>query len=493
EIYRLVRRESEFSALYLAVTGDLNLSDDREPEIEREQPEPGAGIAGGGRPDRTARISVEEAVSLDDEVSGFQAAQSLLESTEQRPNNLRGSGSVLNRSRQIQRHQLDRLTERHAIVLPRPALYTLAVVIVLALAGWFGLPSLLQTGRQDRFAGLLRDARSSQQTAASVTDPSRKRTLLVKAQADLDEAGRLRAPTGDYTAVQAENRRALETLNAVRQLPSPATLLDLTTTPISPRSATEILAGAQLYLLDSSTGKVYAFPLAPAGSKLGAPAVIFEADKLVESIPSGHAQHLAWQAPASGTAGQLYILDDNRRLFSYDGAGTTRAVGLLGTQQWKSAAAIAASSGQLYVLDSSGNQIWKYAASNGGFVNPPSPLLTKVNLHDAAQMTIAGDLYVGTLSGRLLRFSGGRETEVKLNGIDRPLVSAQPPVADPATGLHYIGDPGNQRIVASDALDVYRSQFVGSALQGLRTITLDVSTGTLYAISEQNLIAAVVR
>lgn len=488
EIYRVARDEAEFSALYLAVTGDLRPAESEHAAAVSDEPAHRSGTgtttASGRRPappqrsadaayERFTEEHAEQTYEMQDAAAPFGAIEAAPEL-----------------DAETRRRHLQRLNERHSLALPKPAVYTVVAVLILGLAGWLGLPRLLQTGTTDRFTSLLAGARTAEQAAASAQGPEQKRALLGKAQADLDQAKLMRPQAPELASLEAQTANALNGLNAVQPLPSPRSLLDLTTTQILPSSVTDFVAGSQLYLLDASTGTVYG--IQPGAQPVQATA-IFESGKLIENIAAGPAQHLAWQPPAEGKPGLLYILDRNHRLFSYDSAGTLRNVGLTGVNQWKSVAGIAAASGDLYVLDSGGNQIWRYTLAANGFTDAPTPLLAKIDLHDATQIGASGDIYVGTQGGRLLRFNGGNEQEVKISGIDSPLLSPEVPLLDPSTGLLYIADPGNQRIVVADANDVYRRQYAGSSLRGLRAIALDAGSGILYTLSEQSLIASQIR
>jgi hypothetical protein len=480
EIYALARGEREFGVLYLAVTGDLRAEADTPPAQSGRGRRPGRAEDDGRGMPATTHAGETSDEELDESVIYEHGA--FVEPAEAYP-----STSASEIDAETRRRHLHRLNERRSLALPKPAVYAAIALIGVGLAGWFVLPRLLQAGRTNQATRLLHDAQTQEQSAASAQSPAQKRSMLEKAQADLDEAKLLRPQDPQIAALQTQTGGALDRLNAVKQLPAPKTLLDMTMTQILPRGVTDLVAAGQLYLLDASTGTVYA--VNPAAQPVQA-TPIFAAGKLIESITTGAAQHLAWQPAAGGKPGLLYILDVNRRLFSYDGSGTFRSVGLTGAGQWKSVTGIAAASGNLYVLDSGANQIWRYTPAANGFTGAPEPMLARVDLHDAAQIAVIGDIWVSTQGGRLLRFSNGHEQEVKLSGIDRPMLSPETPLLDPSTGLLYIADAGNQRVVVAGADDTFREQYTGIALRGLRAIALDASTGVLYTLSEQSLVAS---
>jgi hypothetical protein len=482
EIYKIARNQTDFSALYLAVTGEL-----RPPAMEDGR---GAGRSArdGSRPAGQMQTRTTSLAPQQMDVAGFSAFAPDI--------SLTGAGYPQRRTsigelpHKVKRRELERLTDRHSLTLPRPALYTVAAVFALTLAGWFGLPHLLRAGREDRYTTLVHDAEKQQQIAGATQDLTQKRALIEKIQADIIEARTLRGQTPELVTLQASASTAIQSLDQVRPLPSVATVADLGTTPVAARSASELAVGSQLYVLDNSNGTVFGFN---PGGKTTPSMAVFEPGKLVESISTGRAMHIAAAAAPAGGSSLLYILDSNRRLFSLDDGGTLRSVGLAGSSDWKSAAAIAVGGQDLYVLDSLANQIWHYAYIDGNFTDPPKPTLTKADLHDAAQLSIAGDTYVSTVNGKLLRFADGHLAELKLSGIDHALLAPQPPILDQTSGMELIADPGNQRVVVADPSGGYRYQYSGAALQGLRSIALEPSSGVLYALCEQKLIAAPLR
>ena len=483
QVFRVSRLEAEFSALYLAVTGDprREVADSWDSEVLD---------ASDGNPalNRSDHAHVSGQL-LRDGPTAHAVDDSRVQDMLSEP--LEPAGSpALARSNMAQRRQLDRLTDHRSLMPPKPVLYALASVVALIFAGRAGLPHLSQAGRSDRFQRLVRDASSEEQSALNQADPGQKRAMLNKAQTDLDEAKLLRPQSPDVASLQSGTSKALTDLNAVRQLTSSTTLVDLATTPIPESSAVELAVSSELYLLDDSAGQVYAFSLQ---GQQGPTAPVFSAGKLIESVQTGRAQHIAVQPPANGTPGQLYILDSNRRLFSRDTSGTFRSVALVGTNQWKSATAMAVTGSELYILDSSGGRIWRYSASSDGFTQPPTAINLKSDLRDAVQIAVDGDIYVSTMSGHLASLSNGSEQQITVRGIDSPLLSPQVPFADPQTGMRYIADAGNQRIIAMDQNNVYRSQYIGAALHGLRSIAFDPNSGLIYALSGRTIVSAPIR
>jgi hypothetical protein len=473
-IYRLARQQTEFSALFLAVTGEL-------------QPPPNVTVDVSGTSDLPANSRALGALG-----NLTASLPPILEESFAPPAPLGHRFDVAEptvgarRRWFMRRSEFERLSG-HQLALPRPALYAFVAVAALLAAGWLGVPRLLQSGRQDRFSSLIQDAQTQEYAGNATSDVTTKRSLYQRAQADLVEARTLRPQDASLTTLDSRLTQALLSLNQARTLPSVTTVVDLASTPIATRSVTDIAALSRVYVLDSSTGSVYAF--APGG-QIAQPTPVFGQGMQVDGISTGQAAHITVDRDTSAQQALVYILDANRRLFSLDSSGLLRSVSVTNANSWKTATAIAVAHGDLYILDSAGNQIWQFMGSDLGFVTPPAALTTKADLHDATQLAITDNPYISTSNGQLERVRGGRLEAADFKGLDHPMTSPQPPQIDSASEIQLIADPGNQRIVAMDKNGVYQYQFDGVELQGLRSVAVDPQNGTLFALSGQKILSS---
>jgi hypothetical protein len=471
-IFRVARQQPEFSALFLSVTGELPSP----PNMTSEELD-----AGDFRQARDPYFDKAHSMAaLPEEDLGPPAPLG-------HRFDIADPAAAKKRHWFMKRSEFERLSDRHQLALPRPALYAFVAMAVLLTAGWLGVPRLLQSGRQDRFSSLIHDAQTQQSAANATADISAKRSLYQRAQADLVDARTLRPQDPSLISLDASLTQALQSLNKARSLAAVTTLVDLSGTPIAPRSVTDFVALSRLYVLDSSTGNIYAFD---PKDQSGQPARVFEQGMPVDGVSTGQATHMAVDSDAPQPPGTVYILDANRRLFSLDASGALHAVNLSNTNVWKTATAIAVNRGNLFVLDSGGNQIWQFSGSDLGFVSPPTSLTAKADLHDATQLSVTGEAYVSTSNGQLDQLRGGKLEAASFKGLDYPMTAPAPPQLDASSGMQLIADPGNQRIVAFDTNGVYQYEFEGIELRGLRSIAIDPAGGTLFAFSGQKIFSS---
>ena len=81
--------------------------------------------------------------------------------------------------------------------------------------------------------------------------------------------------------------------------------------------------------------------------------------------------------------------------------------------------------GNIYLLDQTSNQIWKYLPTSGGYSDKREYLSkgTKVDFSSALRMQIESSIYVLKEGGEILRFTKGVADNFSLSGLDKGVKS----------------------------------------------------------------------
>src|SRR5262249_31309897 len=156
-------------------------------------------------------------------------------------------------------------------------------------------------------------------------------------------------------------------------LPDLAQIADLAAAGVTPQSALQIAVADHVYVLDAAGGKVLAY----SGAKDERPETVFEEGKSIGDDRAGRARHITVAPDSGGRAARVLVLDSNRKLFALTANGSWKSVQLVGVDAWKSDTAIAASASALYVLDASGEQVWRHTGTADGYDTRPDPLVTR--------------------------------------------------------------------------------------------------------------------
>jgi sugar lactone lactonase YvrE len=246
-----------------------------------------------------------------------------------------------------------------------------------------------------------------------------------------------------------------------------------------------VVAAGNAYILDSKGGRVISVPL----NNSAPPATLFTEGQTYGGTPAKKPQFFAWEG--NETTGRLLVLDAERKLFAIRPGSLPEPLALRRTNTWSSVAGIAAYDGNLYVLDPNGNKVHRYLTAANGFDSEPESILSgQVDLKDAIQLAVDGDIFVLKRTGEVLRFSQGASAKFALDGIDRELTGPNAMQVVAPTSEVYIADAGNKRVVVAGKDGVFRRQLVSSAFTDVRALGIDPLGGQLYVIVGDALLTA---
>jgi len=350
-----------------------------------------------------------------------------------------------------------------------------------ALLAWCLLPDSMEKNREDKFSSLLTEARASYSDALSLSDLGDKRLQLQKADELLVDATDIHPDDAELQTLRAEVARSLAEMDAVYEVTDPHLLADLRTQVTGDISLQRLIVGdGEAYFLDRKGGRIIALALGQPEAK--AEVILSEGD-FVGAIKAGRPLQMTWAPDVNG--GRLLILDSDRHLFSFHPSKGTGLVSLRGADGWTSADGLAVYSGNLYVLDTEGDQVWRYLPTDGGFDSERTGLLSGADLAGAVGIGVSGDVYLLMEKGGIRRFSGGQEIAFEMDGIDQPIVS--PASLLLTEGGLLVVDRGNKRVVAFALNGQFQGQIVSSKFTDLQAVDVDEVTARLYLLDGDSL------
>jgi len=131
------------------------------------------------------------------------------------------------------------------------------------------------------------------------------------------------------------------------------------------------------------------------------------------------------------------------------------------TDEWGLISAMVSFGGNLYLLDSGKSRIWKYVATETGFseireyLNPD----TLPDLSKSTGMVIDSSVWIGTMDGKILRFTQGKENPFIAKGVDPSFGQKLVVYTSDETNNLYVLDMENKRVVVLDKDGMYMSQY----------------------------------
>lgn len=378
------------------------------------------------------------------------------------------------------------------VALPwRAIAAVVGLVVVIALLAWAFVPGLISEDRAALFQQAITTAESQLTIAEAAPDAVSQRLALEAALTAATRAAALDPDDPRPATVELTAQAALVALDAVIEVRELTTVLSFGGSLTAPVQPSELrFGGGSLWLAETARGRV--FRIDPAG--LDQPREVYRAGEIYDGSAAATPLSIAWD----GEAGRLLILDTARGLFAItlDAAGEPElpvALLLRDIQEIRSVAAIASYSGNLYLLDPDGGEVWRYFPAGGSFDSERAGVLgAAAELGAVDRLAVDGDVYVG--DGETVRqFRQGDELDSLLVGIDRPPETAVAFVEDRERGLIYLADSAGRRVIVARRAGGFVAQYRHPGFAGLLGIALDpaVASGrdTLYLLTGDAVLA----
>jgi outer membrane protein assembly factor BamB len=151
--------------------------------------------------------------------------------------------------------------------------------------------------------------------------------------------------------------------------------------------------------------------------------------------------------------------------------------------------AIAAYSGNLYLLDAEGGEVWRYLPAGDGYDSERGGLLGGIAIDDASAIAVDSDIFLLGESGGVRRFQLGVEQRALLRGLDAPPASSAAVAVSTANGRVYIADRGGQRVVVSARSGDFVAQYRHPRFFDLRGLTLSADGTEVLVLTGDGIFA----
>jgi hypothetical protein len=376
----------------------------------------------------------------------------------------------------------------------------LAVAIPLIVALLVGVV-YLQKGkaREAHFVELVEQAKAKHALALNEPDKPIARGLLHEAQGLLTEAQTLKLEEPVVSELQEEIQTTLDEINNVVKLYWVGALQEYDDPGSNPGRV--IVNGIDIYVLDKGTNRVYKYLLNEIGDglqDLDVDSVLLRKGDQRGDIVVSDLVDTVWMSVGSGRqTSNLLVLESGGSLLEYDPVFGVGVLPVGGKDNWRYPQLIGSYFGNLYLLDSQSNQIFKYLpTADGGYSNPPAAWFQiDVDLAGVVDMAIDGYIYLLYADGRILKFMGGELEPFEQTELDEPL---RGPTAiftspDEETKFLYVADAGNGRIVQFSKEGQFIRQFKAAetgVFDQLKSLHVDEIGSKFYILNGNTLYMA---
>jgi hypothetical protein len=331
-------------------------------------------------------------------------------------------------------------------------LLTAAIVVLVVLGAVRTIRAQQARQLQQRYDSLVTAAAQLESQARAEGDRNQSQSLIRRAQALVDQAASLRSDQPQVAGLRKDLQADLDRLDNILGLPDPTILGNFSSLGKDAATSDMVANPGAFFALDSGGQRVLQFQrdtkqLAPAAAKgdkggnnqLGDP-------KLLAIRDNG-----------------LLILDSNRTLWSYDPSKKAlNQIGLKSSDSWKDATAMAAYGPNVYILDATLGNIYRYASRDGIFTDAPTRFLQDDNkslLGSAISLAIDGSIWALTNDGQILKLENGGRQPFAISGLPQPMGKASRLYTDSDERSLYVLDIGNNRVLQIAKDGRYLRQF----------------------------------
>ncbi len=158
---------------------------------------------------------------------------------------------------------------------------------------------------------------------------------------------------------------------------------------------------------------------------------------------------------------------------------------------WGGEALIKAFAGNLYVLDKTGNAIYRYAGNNNTFGDQHNWLAggANVDFSGARQWSIDGSAYVLFPNSKIQKFSLGSPQSFKISGVMPEIGTIDAMYADADTQYLYFLDKAGKRVVVTDKKGSYKAQYVGDEIGNATNLVVSEIDKKIILLSGDKLLS----
>jgi hypothetical protein len=326
--------------------------------------------------------------------------------------------------------------------------FTIAAILLalLAVSIGFGIRQKRINDLKNQYQGILQQAENEVDQAISLASVSsdKSRELFADSEQKLSQIEALNVKDSKIDALKKkidDSRAAV--LGEYRQ--PPQMFLDLTLLSSGFKGDTVSFSGGSIYVLDKSGQRIVGVDISTKKSKVVAgPGIINSAQALAVY------ENKVFILGAEG----IYEVD----------SGSTKVI----DKSWAGDALISSFAGNMYVMDKSGNAIYRYAGSGNTFGEKQNWLAagTNANFANVSQITIDGSIYALYPNSKILKFSQGSPQNFSVKGVIPEIGNVDAVNASPDNQYIYLLDKAGGRVVVTDKKGAYVGQYVDSQISG---------------------------
>ena len=315
------------------------------------------------------------------------------------------------------------------------------LLIILVVSVGFGIGQKKKNELKHQYQGLLIEAQNEIDQAINLAsiNPEESRSLFLNSENKLAqiEALKVKDPKVTELAQKISDSRAAVLGEYVV---TPELFLDLSLLSSGFKGDAVAYSGGLIYVLDKNGSRVVTIEMSNKKSKVVTGPTVIE------------------------NPIDLAAYEDTVFLLLNDGIYEVDSTKVKVIEKtWGGEALIHSFAGNLYVLDKSGGQIYRYAGESGSNFGTQQNWLsssTKADFSNALEWGMNGSIYVLYPNSKILKYSLGSPQNFYLSGVSSEIGNVDAINADPDNENVYLLDKEGKRVVVIDKNGKYKAQYL---------------------------------
>jgi hypothetical protein len=163
---------------------------------------------------------------------------------------------------------------------------------------------------------------------------------------------------------------------------------------------------------------------------------------------------------------------------------------------WAGDALINSFAGNLYVLDKSGNQIYRYSGGTAGTFGSQQNWLaggTNADFSKVFSWGMDGSVYVLYPNSKILKYSLGSPQNFSVSGVLPEIGNIDTFYADPDNQYIYLLDKAGKRVVVVDKKGKYKAQYTDDQIGSANGLVVSEAQKQIILLSGDKLLSIVVK
>lgn len=153
---------------------------------------------------------------------------------------------------------------------------------------------------------------------------------------------------------------------------------------------------------------------------------------------------------------------------------------------------IYAFAGNVYILDTTNQKIWKYLPTTEGYSDKREYLSkdTKADFTNSLRMQIESSIYVMKKGGEIIRFTKGDKDNFSLGGLDKGVKDPKSFFVSSDTDNLYLLDSGNSRLLVLTKTGQFKTQYLGDKFGLASDLAVDEKGKKVYLLEGSKIYTA---